>query len=547
MLPRGGTAHRAGGAPVRRRTLLAALGTPALGGLGACTRGEPRRFDGGWVGAPSERGHRLRDPSVVVAGDRGVPAGRCDVVIVGAGIAGLACARALVRAGVDDIVLLELEDAPGGNSRAHRLGGSGCPLAAHYLPVPGEHAREVTELLFDLGLLRHEAGRTVPDERHLCHSPQERLFFDGAWHEGLLPPAAAASRSAAQYRAFGERVEAVRREAAFAMPALRAPWRAAHAALDAVTFASWLGREGFDDPLLRWYLDYACRDDYGAGASQVSAWAGLHYFASRHGFQPPGDDGADREPVFTWPEGNAWLAERLAAPLRDRIRSAHTALRVDAARHAVQVMAFDERAQRGVRFDGKAVVLATPLFVARQLWSAPSPALRAAGERARYAPWLVANLLLDAPLLERAGGPQLAWDNVRHGSPSLGYVAAQHQSLRADVRATVLTAYWALPGDERAQLLGGHWRAWAQRVVDDLALAHPDLPRKLRRIDLARYGHAMRVPLPGARSDPALAALNAARGRVQFAHADLAAYSVFEEAYTIGVLAAQRVLRELRR
>jgi hypothetical protein len=83
-------------------------------------------------------------------------------------------------------------------------------------------------------------------------------------------------------------------------------------------------------------------------------------------------------------------------------------------------------------------------------------------------------------------------------------------------------------------------------VVDDLAVAHPDLPRKVRRVELMRYGHAMRIPVPGARGDPALAALAAAHGRVQLAHADLAAYSVFEEAYTLGVQAAARVLRELR-
>jgi hypothetical protein len=313
-----------------------------------------------------------------------------------------------------------------------------------------------------------------------------------------------------------------------------------------VTFAHWLEREGLDDPLLRWYLDYACRDDYGAGIDRVSAWAGLHYFASRHGFQAPGGDAAEREPLFTWPEGNAWLAERLAAPLRERIRSAHTAVGVDAGRHAVQVTAIDETTQLPRRFTAKAVVLATPLFVARRLWSAPSVALVSAAARAHYAPWLVANLLLDAPLLERAEGATLAWDNVRHGAPSLGYVSAQHQSLRADARATVLTAYWALREDERVALLGDDWRPWAQRVIDDLAVAHPDLPRKVRRVELMRYGHAMRIPVPGARGDPALAALGAARGRVQLAHADLAAYSVFEEAYTLGMQAATRVLRELR-
>lgn len=536
------------GAPIGRRSLLAAtLGAPALAGLGACSRREPRMFDGGWLGASFARGHRLRAPIAWSDSPAQATSRRCDVLVVGAGIGGLACARALARSGIDDIVLLELEDAAGGNSRGHMLGGSGCPYGAHYLPLPGPDAHEVSELLFDLGLLRSEAGRTVADERHLCHSPQERLFFDGTWHDGLLPPAEPASRSSAQYRDFAGRVDALRRDVAFTLPTRRAPWSAAHAALDAVTFGQWLTRERFDDPLLRWYLDYACRDDYGAGLDEVSAWAGVHYFASRHGFQAPGDDGAEREPVFTWPEGNAWLAQRLAAPLGERIHPAHTVMRVTEERRGVRVVTFDERAQRPLQFDAKAVVLATPLFVARRLWSVPSPALLAAADRARYAPWLVANLLLEAPLLERATGAPLAWDNVRHGSPSLGYVAAQHQSLRADIRATVLTAYWALAGHERAALLADDWRAWAQRVIDDLAVAHPDLPGKVQRADLVRHGHAMRIPVPGARGDPALAALNDASGRVQLAHADLASYSVFEEAYSAGVRAAARVRRELRR
>jgi hypothetical protein len=179
------------GAPLSRRALLAAtLGAPALMGLSACSRDEPRRFDGGWLGVSHTRGHRLRSPTETLDSFPQTASQRVDVLVVGAGIAGLACARALVRSGVDDIVVLELEQGPGGNSRGHRLGDSGCPMGAHYLPLPGPHAHEVRELLFDLGLLRSVAGRDVPDERHLCHSPQERLFFEGVWHDGLLPPAA---------------------------------------------------------------------------------------------------------------------------------------------------------------------------------------------------------------------------------------------------------------------------------------------------------------------------------------------------------------------
>jgi monoamine oxidase len=527
-----------------RRAALAGVAAPwVAGALAGCARDHPADYDGSWLGASHARGHRLRDGVAPAAASRR----RVDVVIAGGGIAGLACARALARRGIDDFVLLELEDSVGGNSRGHTLAGSRCPLGAHYLPLPGADAHEVSELLFDLGLLRHEGGRTVADERHLCHSPQERLFFDGSWHEGLLPPAAPGSRTLQQYRAFARAVEQVRRSLAFTLPTRRAAWADGHRALDAQTFASWLREHALDDPHLLWLLDYACRDDYGAGLSDVSAWAGLHYFASRHGFAAPGDDGPDREPVFTWPEGNAWLAERLVDPVRARVRSAHTVLQVHEERHGVQVLALDERAQQAVMFDAKVVVMALPLFVARRVLRAPMPALRDAAAAARHAPWLVANLQLAAPLLERANGAPPAWDNVRYGSPSLGYVSAQHQSLRADARATVLTAYWALAASERAALGSGDWRPWARRVVGDLAVAHPDLPHKLERVELMRYGHAMCVPVPGARGNPALAALAGATGRVLFAHADLSAYSVFEEAYTHGVRAAASAAAALRR
>ena len=243
-------------------------------------------------------------------------AGRVRVLIAGGGVAGLAAARALRQRGIEDFALLELEDAAGGNSRGGEIGGIACPLGAHYLPLPGDDAREVQELLEELGLRQREAGRWVYDERHLCHAPQERLYFDGSWQEGLLPVQGVARRRCRSTCASpcGSSRRAAPR--ASPIPASRTP-SAGHRALDAMTFAAWLDREGLGDPQLRWYLDYCCRDDYGAGIGTVSAWAGIHYFASRHGFHPPGAQNAEREGVLTWPEGNGWLTRRLAAGLGD--------------------------------------------------------------------------------------------------------------------------------------------------------------------------------------------------------------------------------------
>jgi monoamine oxidase len=291
---------------------------------------------------------------------------------------------------------------------------------------------------------------------------------------------------------------------------------------------------------LRWYLDYCCRDDYVAGIDTVSAWAGLHYFASRHGFHGLADS-TDHDPdaVLTWPDGNAWLVAKLAAPFADRIHTGRTVLRVIERRHGVDVLAWDERTAQAESWTADRVVLAVPLHVASRIVDNPPEALRAAAAVQTQAPWLVANLLLDRPLRDRPGAPP-SWDNVRYGSSSLGYVDAGHQGLSPMAtpgRPLVLTAYQSLPRAQRQALLSEPWTAWAERVIAELTPMHADLPERLQRIDLMRYGHAMAVPTPGQRGSAALAALRAMRGRVRFAHADLVGCSVFEEAFTLGTAA----------
>lgn len=515
-----------------RRGLL--LGTAA--GLLGCRPDAPA-LQGKWVGASYARGHRLRE---LRSGAQPAPQvqRRAQVLILGAGVSGLAAARGFARAGISDVHLLELEDQAGGNSRGHQIGGLRCPLGAHYLPLPGPEAPEVVELLEELGLSRLESGRRVYDERHLCHSPQERLLYQGTWVEGLLPPAEGDAATLDQYRRFARLVEQVRSELSFAMPSLRARGSAGLARLDAMTFAQWLQREGLSDAKLRWYLDYCCRDDYGAGIDTVSAWAGLHYFASRHGFHPPGEE-TEPEPVLTWAEGNAWLTERLAMPQRERLHAGMTVLQVDELRHQVEVLAWNEATQRVEQWTARTVVFALPLFIAARLLRSTLPALHSAADKMRYAPWLVANLRLREPLLQRLGAAP-AWDNVAYGggTTALGYVDASHQGLRPQAGPTVLTAYHALPVSQRGALLSEPWSVWAERVLGDLLAVHPDLPAKTERIDLMRYGHAMSIPLPGLHTDAALQSLSALKGRLRFAHADLAGYSVFEEAFCRGMAAA---------
>ena len=525
---------------MQRREFLTAAGALALAGCDASPA-----IDGGFTGTDMARGHALRDgawrqpaPTVVR---------RTRVVIAGGGVAGLAAARALRLAGIEDFVLLELEDQAGGNARGGKVGGIACPLGAHYLPVPGDDAPEVQDLLEELGLRQRVAGRWVYDERHLCHSPQERLYWQGEWQDGLLPVHDVGADTLAQYRLFARRMAALQREMRFAMPTVRTAPAPAQLALDAIDFASWLDREGLSAPPLRWYLDYCCRDDYGAGPAQVSAWAGIHYFASRHGFQAPGEDeGEARDAVLTWPEGNGWLTQRLAAPLGDRLKPAHAVTRIAEGRAGVEVDAFDAAAQTTVRWQAERCIVALPVFIAARVVENPPGMLRHVAAHTRYAPWLVANVHLRAPLADRGTGAAPSWDNVVYGTKGLGYVDARHQSLDPTPGPTVLSWYRPLgasthdSGDGRKLLQSRPWSGWRDDLLAELSVPHPDLAALATRIDITRYGHAMAMPTPGLLAQ-LRAAPDLARGRLSFAHADWSGYSVFEEAFTRGHLAGQAV------
>ena len=564
----------------RRRQLLQAGAALAAGlGLSGCDKPAPADVLGGYTGIDMARGHALRDRLAEGAPYTPDIVRRTEVVIAGGGVAGLAAARALRLAGVDDFQCLEMEDQPGGNSRAGSVNGIACPLGAHYLPVPGEHAREVQDLLEELGLRQRVAGRWRYDERHLSHSPQERLYFQGHWQEGLLPVAGVGESTLAQYRRFAARVEALSRAARFTMPVVNSfmsnkALAPVHQALDAITFAEWLAREGLDDAHLRWYLDYCCRDDYGAGSARVSAWAGIHYFASRHGFHAPGEGGADAEGVLTWPQGNGWLTQRLAAPLADRLHAGASVLRIAEGRHGVELDALDAASGQVVRWQARRCIVALPLFVAARLVQPVPDFLTEAARRLQWAPWLVANIHIDRPLADRSGAAP-AWDNVlfQDANPGgLGYVDAGHQ--RLDARAaqaapTVLTYYQALGDlpDGRSALLERPWTHWRDAILATLAGPHPDIHERAQRMELTRYGHAMAIPVPGLQvflHEISLSHLSGKRAqlsneeraavpptpatpRLLFAHADWSGYSVFEEAFTrgnaAGVLAAALAAR----
>jgi hypothetical protein len=527
-----------------RRKFLVAAGAGAAGLLFGCKKTRAR-FPGSIIGGAFAAGHRLRDgkfpaPTETI---------ETEIVIIGGGIAGLAAARRLEQRDARDFLLMELERAAGGNAASGRNAVSAYPWGAHYVPLPNEESREVLALFEELGIVRGRAANGAPiyNEEYLCADPMERLFDAGRWQEGLLPQIGITENDRQQYDDFFARMESFRtmrgsdERLAFAIPLDLSSRAAQFLALDRVTMAEWMTQEGWNSEPLRWHVDYCCRDDYGAGISHVSAWAGVHYFASRRGRAA----NADPDAVLTWPEGNGWLVERLVRPLADRIRGGCVVFNLAQDSNGAHVDFFDLEHDRSIRIRARGVICSAPRFVAQRFMPdlPPSAGLE-------YSPWLVSNITLD----ERPGGhgASLAWDNVSRSSPSLGYVVATHQNLRSVPRETVITLithYWPLdaagPHDERQRALNRTHAEWCDLVVGDLVQMHSGIDKHIRNIDVWLWGHGMIRPVPGFIWGEERQRMQQPRDKVVFAHSDMSGISIFEEAFTRGTQAADTLLTRI--
>jgi hypothetical protein len=493
--------------PSRRGFLSAAL-------VGLTAKAGPN-IQGGFVNDAFPAGHRLRDHTSFAQATR---TEKIPLVIAGGGMAGLCAAWRLNKRGFHDFVLLEMEAQPGGNSRWGENEITAYPWAAHYVPVPGAKAALVRELFEEFGVLKD--GKW--DERRLCFAPQERLYLHGRWQEGIEPELASTQRDREDYLRFHDQMSEFRASGEFTIPMEPG---ARPSSLDQISMQEWMARNQFTSPYLNWYINYTCRDDYGGLARDISAWAGIHYFAAR--------DPEEKGPL-TWPEGNGWIVRQLQDRLKPWLRTSSAVYSIAPEGNGLRV-----RTEQ-IDYIAERVIFAAPTFLASYIVQGAPPAGGFV-----YSPWLTANLTIEKPPEETA------WDNVIYDSPALGYVDATHMSLRSVIERSVWTFYWAFanqpPAAVRSMLLQKDWGYWRESILHDLSRAHPDIRDRVSRMDVMRIGHAMARPVPGFLGSETRRRFATSKGPVYYANSDLSGFSIFEEAQYRGVAAADRALKDIGR
>jgi hypothetical protein len=492
------------------------------------------------VGANSDVGHLLRK-AVQVPISREVE--EYDVLIVGAGIAGMSAGWKLQKEGITNYKILELHSQEGGNSVWDRERNA--PWGAHYLPVPDPANHELVDLCRDLGMLEDYPGQDSPfvKTEHLCHDPQERLLLHGRWQDGLIPQFGVSEEERAQIARFFAEMETWKTRKgsddkyAFDIPLDKSSRDEQFLHLDSIPFDEWMLREDYTSPALLWYVNYACRDDYGVPYSEVSAWAGLHYFAARRQFLK----GSGNNEVMTWPEGNGRLADGLSELQSQNIRCNALVTELRNTETGVEAIWYDTTANVRHRVRAKTAIYAGPHFTVPYVCpDAPKTPLRGF----LYAPWVVANVSLRK---RPAGlGRQLSWDNVSYTSDSLGYVVADHQTLNQKPKDQVVISWYQPlddrpPKEARTMALEMSWEQWTDRVLADLEGMHRGITADVERVDVWIWGHGMISPRTGFLWSGDREKAAAPVGKISFAHSDLSGISIFEEAFYQGLRAAGEV------
>lgn len=520
---------------ISRRKLLLGAGAVAISSLVGFRKlkevWQRKKYFGEVSGANFARGHQLRDPKFPKPNKQK----QTKTLIIGAGVSGLSAAYHLKKWDLDFDVI-ELDFKVGGNSSFDSNSSGSYPQGAHYLPIPNSDLIELKEFLQSIGVITNkDIERPEYNPEYLCHDLKDRLYLHGKWQEGLVPQKGLTDKDESEIEHFYKLMEQFKNsigrdgKRAFTIPLKNSSDDPEFLELDKITMLEFMQKHGFQSNYLIWYVNYCCRDDYGAGLKEVSAWAGIHYFAAR-----------TEEEVLTWSNGNGFLLNGLYEKVAEHVQLNSILFNVEKKQSGLEASVYNFKTNESILYQVENIVYAAPLFSAKNIFKFPSFQNYIQDINKKYVPWMVANIQVKADY--NWGNLELAWDNVNYHGTSLGYVNSKHQSLKQVNELLTITQYWDLMHEygakARLKALTTTHGEWCEKVISELELTHPNISDAIEKIDISLWGHAMVIPRTGFRTE---APFEMDEESIYFVHTDKNCVSIFEEAFYNGLLASQKI------
>lgn len=499
-----------------------------------------------FTGDSVDEAHRLlMDPgATLTAAPRQAHAEVYDVIVVGAGIAGLAAGYWLRDKAT---LILERESVPGGVSRLEAWNGLEYAIGAAYIIDPdpeSEDPREKRnfELLNELGL------RTAGEDLSTDRSKSRRLGGDANHavfsRRRVVPEAAVYTPQ--NVRFFRRVLDSDN------YPAVPPEDAALVDALDRVSFKQFLESPSLQRRLygasvgrispIGWEaVEYYFWGAFGTTAGETSAYHGLNFFAAEFG------------DILVYPGGNGFITRRMAERVmshdRQMLRTGSCVLRVERGDDGLfSVLTFENGTVH--EFRTRTVVFASPLFLAPTIIPALPVEQLAAIATLDYRSYAVANVLLgrridrifrhpafrDGYELTPVHGVDVHRQEAQKLSAQKVFsdaVVADFPIWRHPDRA-VLTVYRPYPYDGgRGDLFAARYaemEAEVRRAVLDLFGPHGLAPGDIEDVRLSRWGHPMIVARLGQLADGSLRRAAQSQTGLYFAHTDIQGAPAFENA-----------------
>ncbi len=278
-----------------------------------------------------------------------------SVVVIGAGLAGLAAARRLVARG-HEVVVVEARERVGGRTEGLVL-ADGTPLELGGQWLGNGHTR-MYELAGELGLSTFQTWN------------EGQLVLDLLGKRSTMKPTKGAVPRISPFALADLAQGLVRFTRLAARTDLERPWLTPGAeVLDGQTWESWI-RRNLRTKAGRAYFHIACEAVWAAEASDVSLLHALFYTHSNADLETllAVDRGAQRDRVTG---GSVLVAHAMAAALGDRVVLGRPVRRIEHDASEVRVMARD-----GSRYRGDAAIVTLPPTLARLEYDPPLPSWR---------------------------------------------------------------------------------------------------------------------------------------------------------------------------
>ncbi|TAG92152.1 MAG: hypothetical protein EAZ20_02750 [Bacteroidetes bacterium] len=408
---------------------------------------------------------------------------KTEFLVVGGGIAGLtACSKLKNK----DFLLVEIDEQLGGTASAFNYEKTVFGQGAHYdLAYPTYFGEEVLQFWEDMKIISFDKLTSYwqfNDKKYMISAEKEGYCFDkGIFRDDVLPDVPETKKLVKLFEGFDKKMK---------LPT-RLIDKEFHY-LNELSFENYLKKNIELNETLRQAFDYQMLDDFGGTSDEVSALAGVYYYASRPYYD-------ETKMIFSPPEGNFYFIQKMASQIpKEKILTSHLVKKIKEQKDGFEVEIIDVKNKKIKIVQTKKIVYAAPKHTLKYIFPNDYPLFN----QQLQSPWLVLNFVLKDNFITAKNYWQneMITDDLRKPVRFLGFVDSETQGGEENTKR-VLSAYYTFKPDYRA-VLGNpkefDYQKLAEETIEKIAkyfhLTKPLFTPYIEAIFGKIMGHAMPVP-----------------------------------------------------